>query len=180
MKLKNPFQNWTQCTQLRLLAIAARSPKGEQPVITGFIVVQRRLTGLPAVTAGTPDDRRRDTGGASAKNVVISRENRPAAEQSPGGDRQVATGWLYNFVQGQENRPTSDGSRKIAIQQNPVLIHRFKFYCAAGLKARACSPQVTIDKDCGITFHLRPWWLSGTVYCPWSGSHGFGPWSGQT
>ena len=72
--------------------MAARSPKGERPVIAGFIVVRQRSTGLPAVTAGTPDDLRRNIGGASAKNLVISRENRPVAEQSPGGDRQATTG----------------------------------------------------------------------------------------
>ena len=53
--------------------MAARSPKGERPVFAGFIVVWRQSTGLPAVTAGTLDDRRRDTGRASAENLVISR-----------------------------------------------------------------------------------------------------------
>ena len=46
----------------------------------------------PVVTAGPPDDRRWDTGGASAENFVISRENRPVAEQSPGGSRQATSG----------------------------------------------------------------------------------------
>ena len=36
----------------------------------------------------------RGIGGASAENLVISRENRPVTEQSPGGDRHVATGWF--------------------------------------------------------------------------------------
>ena len=67
--------------------MAARSPKCERPVIAGFIVVRRRSTGFPVVTARTPDDRRRDTGGASAENLVISRENRPAAiVRRPQGD----------------------------------------------------------------------------------------------
>ena len=69
VKLKNQFQNWTQCTPLRLLAIAAWSPKGERPVIAEFIVVRWRSTGLPAFTAGTLDDRRLDTGRASIKNL---------------------------------------------------------------------------------------------------------------
>ena len=72
--------------------MAVWSPKGERLVIAGFISVRRRSTGLPAVSAGPPDDRRRDTGGASAENFVICRENRPVAEQSPGGCRQATTG----------------------------------------------------------------------------------------
>ena len=75
--------------------MAAWSPKGERPVIAGFIVVQRQSTGLPAVTTGPLDDRRRDTGWASTENFVISRENWPVAEQSPGGGHQKTTGWLY-------------------------------------------------------------------------------------
>ena len=42
--------------------------------------------------------------------------HRPMAEQSPGGDHQVTTGWVYDFVQGQENWPATYGSRKIGIQ----------------------------------------------------------------
>ena len=59
-------------------------------MIVGFIVVRRRLTGVPAVTAGAPADRRRDTGGASAGNFVICRANRAVAEQSPSGGRQAS------------------------------------------------------------------------------------------
>ena len=72
--------------------MAARSPKGERRMTAGFIVVRRRSTGPPAVTAGPPCDRRRDIGGASADNFVICRENRPVAEQSPGGGRQATAG----------------------------------------------------------------------------------------
>ena len=75
-----------------LPAMATRSSKGERPVIAGFIVVRQRSTGLPAVTAGTPDDRRREISWVSSENLVISRENRPVAEQSPGGSRQAPTG----------------------------------------------------------------------------------------
>ena len=62
-----------------------RPPLGERQVIAGFIVVWRRSTELPAVTAGSLDDRRWDTGGTSAENL-------PVTEQSPGGDRQATTG----------------------------------------------------------------------------------------
>ena len=72
--------------------MAARSPNGDLPMIAGFIVVRRRSTGAPTVTAEPPDDRRRDIGGASAENLVISRGNRPVAEQSPGGGRQAPSG----------------------------------------------------------------------------------------
>ena len=59
-------------------------------MIVGFIVVRRRPTGVPAVTAGAPADRRRDTDGASAGNFVICRANRAVAEQSPSGGRQAS------------------------------------------------------------------------------------------
>ena len=39
------------------------------------------------------------------------------AEQSPGDDRQVTTGQVYDFVQGQENQPVTYRSRKIGIRQ---------------------------------------------------------------
>ena len=69
-----------------------RSPVGERQATVGFIAILRQSTGLPAVTAGSLDNRRRDTGGASAENLVISIENQPVAEQSPGGGRQATTG----------------------------------------------------------------------------------------
>ena len=72
--------------------MAALSPNGDLPMIAGFIVVRRRSTGAPTVLTEPPDDRRRDIGGASAENLVISRGNRPVAEQSPGGSRQAAAG----------------------------------------------------------------------------------------
>ena len=71
--------------------MAARCPNGDLPMIVGFIVVRRRPTGVPAVTAGAPADRRRDTGRASAGNFVICRANRAVAEQSPSGGRQAST-----------------------------------------------------------------------------------------
>ena len=117
VKIKNQFQNWTQCTPVKLPAMAARSPKGERPMVAGFIVVRRRSTGPPEVTSGHLDDCRQDTAGASAENFVISRENRLVAKQSPGGGRQMTAGWLYDIVQGQENRPMSYWSRKIGIRQ---------------------------------------------------------------
>ena len=92
---KENLKNWTQCTQLRLPPITARPPK---------------------VNSWWSRDSL-SSGGTSDENLVISRENRPEAEQSPGSDWQVTTGWVYDFVQGQENRPASDGSRKIAIRQ---------------------------------------------------------------
>ena len=61
-------------------------------MIAGFIVVRRRSTGAPTITARPPDDRQRDTDGVLAGNFVISRENRPVAEQSPGGGRQATAG----------------------------------------------------------------------------------------
>ena len=42
--------------------MAAQCPNGDLPMIIGFIVVRRRPTGVPAVTAGAPADRRRDIG----------------------------------------------------------------------------------------------------------------------
>ena len=72
--------------------MAARSPNGDLPMIAGFIAVRRRSTGAQTVTAEPPDDRQRDIGGASAENLFISRGNRPVAEQSPGGGRQVPAG----------------------------------------------------------------------------------------
>ena len=96
---------------------AALSPNGDLPMIAGFIVVHRRLTGAPTVTAEPPDDRRRDIGGASAENLVIFRGNWPVAEQSPGGGCQAPASWLYDMVEGQENLPMSCRSRKIGIRQ---------------------------------------------------------------
>ena len=98
-------------------SMATRSPNGDLPMIAGFIVVRRRSTGAPKVTAGFLDDRQQDIGGASTENLVISRGNRPVAEQSPGSGRQAPAGWLYDMVQGQENQPMSCQSRKIGIQQ---------------------------------------------------------------
>ena len=72
--------------------MAARSPNGDLPMIAGFIVIHLRSTGAPMATAEPPDDRQQDTGGASAKNLVISSGNRPVAEQSPGGGRQAPDG----------------------------------------------------------------------------------------
>ena len=40
--------------------MATRCPNGDLPMIVGFIVIRRRLTGVPAVTAGGPADHRRD------------------------------------------------------------------------------------------------------------------------
>ena len=48
-----------------------RSPVGERQATVGFIGVLRWSTGLPAVTAGSPDDLRRDTSRTSAENLVI-------------------------------------------------------------------------------------------------------------
>ena len=70
--------------------MAARCPNGDLPMIIVFIVVCRRPTGVPAVTAGAPADRRRDTGGASAGNFVICRVNWAVAEQSSSGGRQAS------------------------------------------------------------------------------------------
>ena len=71
--------------------MAARCPNGDLPMIIRFIVVRQRPTGVPAVTAGAPAYRRRDTGGASAGNFVICRANRAVAEQSPSGGRQTSS-----------------------------------------------------------------------------------------
>ena len=72
----------------------------------------------------TPSGDRRESGRSPpghlrdiAENLVIWGWNWPMAEQSPGGDHQVTTGWVYNFVQGQENWPATYGSRKIGIWQ---------------------------------------------------------------
>ena len=65
----------------------------------------------------SPPGPRAIVAGTSAENFVICRENLPVAAQSPGGDRQATAGWLYDIVQGQENRPTSYRSRKIGIRQ---------------------------------------------------------------
>ena len=71
--------------------MAARSLSScDLPMIVEFIVVRRRPTSVPAVTAGAPADRRRDTGGASAGNFVICRANRAVAEQFPSGGQQAS------------------------------------------------------------------------------------------
>ena len=48
-----------------------QSSVGERQVTAGFIAILRWSTGLPAVTVGSPDDRRRDTTGTSAEILVI-------------------------------------------------------------------------------------------------------------
>ena len=70
--------------------MAARCSNGDLLMIVGCIVVCRRPTGAPAVTAGAPADRRRATGGASDGNFVICRANQAVAEQSPSGGRQAS------------------------------------------------------------------------------------------
>ena len=80
-----------------------RPPDGERPVITEFIVAGGDCW---------------DTGGTSAEKLGIWGENRPEAEQSSGGDHQVTAGWVYNIVQGQQNRPANHRSR------NPPKIRR--------------------------------------------------------
>ena len=74
LKLKNLFENWTQCTPLRLPPIAGWPPDGERLVIAGFIVARRDIG--------------RKFGHLRRKSV----------EQFLGGDRQVTTGWVYSFV----------------------------------------------------------------------------------
>ena len=157
VKIKNQFQNWTQCAPVKLPAMAAWSPKGERPMIAGFIVVRRQSTGPPAVTAGLPGDRLRDIGGASAEKFVICRENRLMAEQSPGGSRQATAGWLYDIVQGQENRPTSYRSRKIGIRQKSsghrwiyvFLGRRLKCRCLIGrFTSRVNAPFCLVKSMC--------------------------------
>ena len=117
VKIKNQFHIWTQCAPVKLPAMVAQSPKGEWPMTAGFIVIRRRSTGPPAVTSGPPFDCHWDIGGVSAENFVICRENRPVAEQSSRSGRQATTGWLYDIVQGQENRLTSYRSCKVGIRQ---------------------------------------------------------------
>ena len=97
--------------------MAARSLNGDLPMIVGFIVVRRRPTGVPAVTAGSPADRRRDTGGASAGNFVICRQNRVVAEQSPSGGRQASLHDFYDMVQGRENLAMTCQCQKVGISE---------------------------------------------------------------
>ena len=68
--------------------MATCSPNGDLPMIAGFIVVRWRSTGAPTVTAGPP----MIVGRTSAENLVISRGNRPVAEQSPAGGNQAPAG----------------------------------------------------------------------------------------
>ena len=95
--------------------MAARSLNGDLPMIVGFIVVRRGPTGVPAVTAGAPADRRQDTGGASAGNFVICRQNRAVAEQSPSGGRQASLHDFYDMVQGRENPAMTCRCQKVGI-----------------------------------------------------------------
>ena len=95
--------------------MAARSLNGDLPMIVGFIVVRRRPTGVPAVTAGSPADRRRDTGGASAGNFVICRPNRAVAEQSSSGGQQASLHNFYDMVQGRENPAITCRCQKVGI-----------------------------------------------------------------
>ena len=95
--------------------MAARCPNGDLPMIVGFIVVCRRPTGIPAVTAGAPADRRRDTGGASVGNFVICRVNRVVAEQSPRGAGRRPLHDFYDMVQGRENPPMTCRCQKVGI-----------------------------------------------------------------
>ena len=100
--------------------MAARSPNGDLPMIAGFIVVRRRSTGAPTVTAEHPDDRRRDTGGASTENLVISSGNRPVAEQSPYSGAR----WL-TLRHGSRSRK-SGGELPISKNRHPAKIYRHR------------------------------------------------------
>ena len=114
-------------------SMAARWPNGDLPMIAGFIVVRRRSTGAPTVTGRPPDDRRRGIGGTLAENLVISWGNRTVAERSPDGGRQAPAGWLYDLVQGQENRPVSCRSQKIGIGEKSADHRSIYKACDVGL-----------------------------------------------
>ena len=135
-------------------SMAARSPNGDLPMIAGFIVVCRQSTGAPTVTTEPPDDRRRDIGGAPAENLVISRGNRPVAEQSSCGRRQAPTGWLYDMVQGQENPAVSCRSRKMDIRQKSTGHRAIYVSWDVGLTERQTN-KCALPK----TKSQRWWWL---------------------
>ena len=69
-------------TSVSNLSMAARCPNGDLPMIVGFLGIQRRPAGAPAVTAGPPADRRR----AIARNFCH-------LQSESGGRRTVAWRW---------------------------------------------------------------------------------------
>ena len=115
--------------------MATRCPNGDLPMIAGFIVVRRRLTGVLAVTAGAPADRRRDTGGASAGNFVICRVNRAVAGRRPLHD-------FYDMVQGRENPPMTCRCQKVGIGEKSAGHRSIYKACDVGL---SCISSVQIQ-----------------------------------
>ena len=67
-----------------------RSPVGERQVTAGFIAVLQRSTGLPAVTAGSPDDHQRDIGRKFGHLRIKSALGRTVSEQRSSGDHWVS------------------------------------------------------------------------------------------
>ena len=109
LKLPDLFENWTQCTPLGLPPIAGRPPNSERPVIVGFIVARRRSTGVRTIAAGT-----------SAENFFIWGENRPVAEQSPSGDRQVSLKHCSRSTKLAGEPPISKSCNRPKISRSPV------------------------------------------------------------
>ena len=116
--------------------MAARCPNGDLPMIVRFIVVRRRPTGVPAVTAGAPADRRQDTGGVSARNFVIRRANRAVAGRRPLHD-------FYDIVQGRENPPMTCQCRKVGIGEKSAGHRSIYKACDVGFTFRSTAAHAT-------------------------------------
>ena len=71
-----------QITSVSNPSMAARCPNGDLPMIGGFLGIQRRPAGPPAVTARPPADRRRGIG-----------RNFGHPQSESGGRRAVAWRW---------------------------------------------------------------------------------------
>ena len=109
-------------------------------MIVEFIVVRRRPTGIPAVTAGAPADRRRDTGGASAGNFVICRANRAVAGRH-------LLHHFYDMVQGRENPPMTCRCQKVGIGEKSAGHRSIYKACDVGISEVPLGATVCIARD---------------------------------
>ena len=96
--------------------MVARSPNGDLPMIAGFIVVRRRSTGAPTVTAEPPDDRRWGIGRKFGHFQWKSTGGRTVSRRRPG------TRWL-TLRHGSRSRK-SGGELPISKNRHPAKIYR--------------------------------------------------------
>ena len=85
--------------------MAARSLNCDLPMIVGFIVVRWRPTGVPAVTAGAPADRRQDTGGHRPEILSFAERIGRWPNSLPAAAGRHPMHDFYDMVHGQENQP---------------------------------------------------------------------------